>query len=77
MGPVPVFLLQAIQQRRRIGVANAKDPEKVVVLLGVMEAFGERVDVIDHRPEQFEVRFGATVAYLAKQIEHAVQYRRQ
>ena len=72
----PMLVLKAIQQRRRIGLANAQNPEKVVVLLGVVEAFGECIDVIDHGPEQLEVRLGAIVAYLANQIEHAVQYRR-
>src|SRR5437867_9565183 len=40
----------------------------------MVEALGESVDVVDHRPEQIEVRLVATVPNLAHEIEHAVQH---
>ena len=73
----PVFTFQPVEQRFRVRVADAQEMEQVLILLGMMEAFGERVDVVDHRTEHVEIRTGAAVADGVNQMQHAVQDRCQ
>ena len=57
-------------------LAAGGDP-RLSTLLGVMKALGKRIDVVDHRSEQVEVRLVATVADAVHQIQHPMQDRRE
>ena len=49
--------------------------EQIPIFLRMVEAFRDGIEVIDHRAKHGEVRFGAAIANLAHEVQHAVQHR--
>jgi len=47
LGARPVLALQPVEQRSGFRMTQAQEPEQVLVLLGVVEALGVRIDVAD------------------------------
>jgi hypothetical protein len=69
-----VLALQPIEHRSRVRAAPPQDAEEVPVLFGMVLAFREGIDVIDHRVENAKVRRSAAVCGLADEMKHAVQH---
>jgi hypothetical protein len=69
-----VLRLQPVKKERRVGTSDPQNSEEVGLLLGVMEALGKGVNVVDHRLEHIEIRLGATIPDFADEIEHPVKH---
>ncbi len=67
--------LQLRDQRIGPRAAPAQRVEEKPVLLGVVHALGEGIEVIQHRAEYFRIDLGLALPDLSDQMLHAVQYR--
>jgi hypothetical protein len=72
-----VLGFEPVEKGRGFRAAHAQAPEQVAVLLRMMELLRERIDVVNHRPEDLEIRRDAPLADLPDEVRHAVQHRRQ
>ena len=75
---LPMFALQAVEERYCSPDGGCAGNETgTSSSLRMMEALGKRIDVVDHRAEDVEIRKRAAIADGVNQMEHAVQDRRQ
>ncbi len=70
-----VLALQLVERRVEFLRARAQLAEEVRVLLRVMQLLGERLDVVQHRPQQRERRRRTPIARLADQVFESVDHR--
>jgi len=71
----PMLFLEPVEDRARLRAAKAQQPKQVAILLRVVEALGERIDVVDHRAECFEIRLRGVFADFTNHMQHAVENR--
>ena len=69
-----VLRFELVEQRAGRRIALAQLAKQVRVLLGMVEALGERIDIVKHRAEQLEIGRHPPHVDLADEIEEAVQH---
>src|SRR5512141_543830 len=55
-------------------MSQPKKTKQVSVLLRMVKALGKCIDVIQHRPEQLEVRLDSPLPDSSDQVEHPMQH---